>query len=59
MKINLLHKPIQFRNLSLARSLRDTASVPLMVILGEDEKFWLVCPADASLLQQAGYELTK
>lgn len=29
---------------------------PQRVILGDDMKFWVVCPADAERLYRAGYE---
>jgi len=51
----LRHEPEYFRNLGNARSYaaRGKCSV---VMLGDDERFWVVCLADAARLERAGLE---
>ena len=35
----------------------ERCSAPMRVILGDDDMFWVVTPADAERLLRAGYEL--
>lgn len=37
----------------------DKATKPMMVILGDDDKFWVTTPANAERLHRAGYEYAK
>jgi hypothetical protein len=53
----LTRNPIYwFRCLGYAESFAYRAIKPLRVMLGDDETFWVVCPADAARLERAGYE---
>ena len=45
-----------FRNLDNATSFASHATTPQRVMLGDDERFWVVTPADASRLERAGFE---
>jgi hypothetical protein len=39
--------PYKFHSRTRAFSFRDHCAVPMRVILGDDEMFWVVTPADA------------
>jgi len=48
----------KFESRTLAYSFcYERCSVPMRVILGDDDLFWVVTPADAARLVSAGYEL--
>jgi hypothetical protein len=47
----------RFRIQSLATSFADRTVKPMMVLLGDDEKFWVVTLADAERLVGSGYEV--
>jgi hypothetical protein len=46
----------RFEHLANARSWVDHGVKPQRIMLGDDEKFWVVCPADAARLERAGCE---
>jgi hypothetical protein len=46
----------RFRTLGNAQSWVDHGVKPQKIILGDDETFWVVSPADASRLERRGYE---
>lgn len=53
----LTRNPIyRFRNLGRARSWVDHGPKPQRIMLGDDERFWVVTPADAARLEHQGYE---
>jgi hypothetical protein len=47
----------RFRNQGLADSFADHATKTLMVIMGDDERFWVVTMADGERLIRGGYEV--
>jgi hypothetical protein len=48
----------KFTNRTTALSFRyDRCTQPMRVILGDDDMFWVVTPADAERLLHAGYEI--
>ena len=47
--------PVVIRDEATAWSLADRCTKPQIVMLGDDA-YWVVCPADASRLEKAGYE---
>ncbi len=53
---NLRHLPDMFNTLQAATNWAEDCNTPKRVILGDNGLFWLVCPADARLLVEAGYE---
>lgn len=40
-----------------ARRVVENASKMMMIVLGDDEKYWVVTPATAARLEKAGYEI--
>jgi hypothetical protein len=52
----LKYQPIRFINLSLAIEHAANCIKPQRVMLGDDSRFWIVCPADAARLEAMGYE---
>lgn len=54
--IKLKYKPSKFSSRELAFNSLKHCLKPHRVILGDDMKFWVVCPADAEKLHRAGYE---
>jgi hypothetical protein len=54
--IKLRHKIIRFKSRTLVFSSLDKMLKPHRVMLGDDGYFWIVCPADATKLEKAGYE---
>ena len=60
MKIGTLklnHQPRRYRSRSLALSAAyDTATGGQRIILGDDNRYLVVCPADAERLHRAGYD---
>ena len=55
-KLNLRHLPIEYQSLGLAREFIYGAFKTYMIILGENARFWICCPADAEKLARNGYE---
>lgn len=56
-KINgLKNQPVRFVNRELAIYHAATCIKPQRVMLGDDGRYWIVCPADASRLEDMGYE---
>ena len=53
---NLKHEPGIFNSRELAFSSLKHYVKSHRVILGENEKYWVVCPADAARLEKNGYE---
>ncbi len=50
--------PYKFHSRTYAFSFRyDRCVEPMRVILGDDDLFWVVTPADAERLLRAGYEI--
>jgi hypothetical protein len=47
----------KFHSRTRAYSFCDHCVVPMWVILGDNDLFWVVTPADAYRLLRAGYEL--
>lgn len=53
----LRHEPMRYRALRLALNAAYVhATKPMCVVLGDDGRYWVVCPADASRLERAGLE---
>lgn len=50
-------KAYKFRELGLALSFQERCLRPMRLVLGDDEMFWVVTPADAARLERGGYEL--
>jgi len=48
--------PFKFTIQTAAWSFADRCHKPHRVILGDDQQFWVVTPAEASRLVKAGYE---
>ena len=46
----------RFNDRGLAFAHAASANKTLWVMLGDDGKFWVVCPADAARLERMGYE---
>lgn len=46
----------RYTTLAAARSAASHGVKPLRVMLGDDERFWVVTPADAQRLERMGYE---
>ena len=46
----------RFRLSELAFSFADRATKSMLVVLGDDERYWVVTMADAERLIRAGYE---
>lgn len=55
----LRHRPDILSNRTAAFEWANGVKKLHFVILGDDCKFWVVCPADASRLIKAGYEYAK
>ena len=47
----------RFSSLANATSFSQRCVKIMMIILGDDEKFWVVTPAHATRLMKEGYEL--
>ena len=50
------NKIYKFNKMRNAISFQKHAVKPLWIILGDDEKYWVVIPALANALNKAGYE---
>lgn len=48
--------PIKFTSLSTANSFVNNAIKSMAVMMGDDNKYWVVTMADAQRLDKAGYE---
>ncbi|MFN8993198.1 MAG: hypothetical protein ACK5X3_05970 [Pseudomonadota bacterium] len=48
--------PIKFTSLSTANSFVNNAIKSMAVMMGDDNKFWVVTMADAQRLEKVGYE---
>ena len=57
--LKLRYSPEKYSTRELAFSSLKHCVKPMRVILGDDMKFWVVCPADAEKLHKAGYEYAK
>jgi len=55
-QLGLRREPDMVSNGENAISYSRTCIKAKMVILGDDCKFWVCCPADASRLNKLGYE---
>lgn len=56
--MNLTHSTIyKFVELTNARSFIEHATKIMLIVHGDDMRFWVVTPADAARLQRAGYEI--
>jgi hypothetical protein len=56
-KISPSHGIFKFRNLTNARNFAERAKKPMVIILGDDQLFWVVSPALGEELLRSGYEL--
>jgi len=50
------YKPYRFRDLGSAASFQARCIRPMRIMLGDDEMFWVVTPADAARLERQGFE---
>lgn len=57
--LNLRYEPDAFVSLANALSFAHGCHKPHRVMLGDDGRFWVVCPADADVLDRAGYEFAE
>ena len=55
-KFGLRHEPIFVHDRAAAFEIAAHCLKPHRIILGDDERFWVVCPADAAKLSEIGYE---
>ena len=55
-KTNLKNKPFEFSDLRNAQNFANRCNKLHMVVLGDNEKFWVVLPVDYTRLLNAGYE---
>jgi len=55
-KFGLRHEPIFVQDRAAAFDIAAHCMKPHRIILGDDERFWVVCPADAAKLSKMGYE---
>lgn len=51
--------PYRFINLNTARSFSNNCIKSHMIVMGDDSRYWVVTPADATRLVKAGYETIK
>ena len=49
---------MKFNTLATARNYQNRA-FGLMIVMGDDEKFWVVTRREAAKLEKQGYEITK
>ena len=49
----------KFNHLAIARSFADRARKPMVIILGDDQLFWVVSLALGEELVKSGYELAE
>lgn len=52
----LKYEPAKYRDRALAFASLRHAAKPMRVMLGDDQRFWVVCPADAARLERQGIE---
>jgi len=55
-KLNLRYEPMSLKSKTLAENCAAHCIKTHMLILGENDRFWVVCPSDFSRLLKAGYE---
>ena len=56
--MNITHSTIfKFVELANARGFVEHATKIMLIVMGDDMRFWVVTPADATRLQRAGYEI--
>ena len=48
--------PVKFSSLALAQGFAEKAVKSMAVMMGDDNKFWVVTMADAQRLERVGYE---
>jgi len=53
---NLRYKPSIISRLDLAVKNAERCIKPHIVMLGDNGKYWVVCPSDAERLRKNGYE---
>jgi hypothetical protein len=53
------YQPFKFISRELAFAFANRSDKFTAVMLGDDSRYWVVCPADASRLERAGYEWAK
>jgi hypothetical protein len=56
-KIDPPHGVFKFNHLANARNFAERAKKPMVIILGDDQLFWVVSPALGEELLRSGYEL--
>lgn len=49
----------KFSSLANAQGFRNKATKPMMIIQGDNNKFWVVSMKEGSKLQKQGYEVVK
>lgn len=49
-------KMMRFNTLSGAKAFQDRAIKAMMILLGDDQLFWVVSLAEGARLQESGYE---
>ena len=54
--MNLRYEPSKYSRRELAFNSLKHCVKPHRVMLGCDNKYWVVCPADAARLERLGYE---
>jgi hypothetical protein len=59
IKISPSHGIFKFGKLANARSFADRARKPMVIILGDDQLFWVVSLALGEELVKSGYELAE
>jgi len=47
----------RFRDVGVALSFQDRCHRPMRAVLGDDERVWVVTPAEAARLERQGYEV--
>lgn len=50
-------KVYRFRSEAAARSFRDRAADTMLIMLGDDGRYWVAMPATAARLERAGHEI--
>lgn len=50
---------LPFNSLAIAKSFVNRASKMMMIVLGDDDRYWVVTPADGERLIRAGYEYAR
>ena len=55
----LKYEVVQFSSLVLAKSYTAHSVKAAWIVLGDNDKYWIVCPADFEKLIRAGYQAAK